>query len=284
MNKIDEIDSIDAILWSPIEDSKKKTNIDRAFDSLSWYIDMIKKYWRLWDKTPWEWWDNILKWFIRWKVYTIGAYSNVGKSKFSYNIVNHVIWLWKKVCFFSLEVDSWMVLQNLICNRMKIKAYDIDNLAAIREIIGKSYDKLEIYDNVYKLETMEEVVKDTKPDYVFIDFVQNIQISWGSKYEKMADIAIRIQQMAISNKATVFSLSQLSNSVGKDVSRWDSDFVSLKWAWELFASSDVIFLLSREYELLKLEIVKNKYWRVKDIFYFTPERETASFTLSKPPY
>jgi len=59
----------------------------------------------------------------------------------------------------------------------------------------------------------------------------------------MANCARGIQKMAITNKTTVFSISQLSNSVGKSVASGDTDFISLKGSGEFYASSDVIFVL-----------------------------------------
>ena len=52
----------------------------------------------------------------------------------------------------------------------------------------------------------------------------------------MSTIARDMQQLAIQFDVTVFSLSQLSNSAGKDVTRGDSSFIPLKGAGELYAS------------------------------------------------
>lgn len=262
-----------------IKQSYQDWYIDYAFKSMEWYIDLMNKYWRLWDETPRPKLTEIIKWFIRWKVYTIWAYSNIWKSKFAYNIVNHVIWLWKSVIFFSLEVDSWMVLQNLMCNKYWLQFSDFTSIDTSKLLAYEFYKNLKIYDNVYKLDQIEEVIQKFKPDYVFIDFIQNIQVNWWSKYEKMAEIAIKVQQMAIYNKTTIFSLSQLSNEMWKEVWRWIDDFLSLKWAWELFASSDVIMLLRREDDNLIMKIKKNKYWRINDEFWFEPDFSKWQFKL-----
>ena len=56
-------------------------------------------------------------------------------------------------------------------------------------------------------------------------------------------------------------MSQLSNTVWRDVSNGNTDFISLKWSWEYFASSDVIFILMRCDDEMIVKIAKNKYWR-----------------------
>jgi len=63
---------------------------------------------------------------------------------------------------------------------------------------------------------------------VFIDFVQNIQYEKGSEYERMSYIARKIQELAILNNITIISLSQLSNTIARDVTKGNTDFVALK--------------------------------------------------------
>ena len=272
-----DTNEIDKVLY---EKGIPDGSINKAIKNMKRSIDMMRVYWRLWEKSPWDKLDEKIKGIIKWKVYTIWAYSNTGKSKFSYHWVNHFLWLGKSVIFFSLEVDSGMVLQNLMCNKYELQFKDFTDTWAINNLIGRDYDNLKIYDTVYDLSRIEEIVKHYKPDYVFIDFIQNIQTTQGSNYEKLAKIAIAVQQLAITTWSTIFSLSQLSNNTAKNVGRWDTSFISLKGAGELFASSDVIFLLKREDEnILWLKIVKNKYWRVDDEFYFDVDFSRWQFKL-----
>ena len=90
------------------------------------------------------------------------------------------------------------------------------------------FEKLTLFDDIYNIDDIEQAVSLIKPDIVFIDFVQNINVFGASGYEAMATVAKKIQQMAIKNNATMFSLSQLSNSSAKDLSRGETDFVPLK--------------------------------------------------------
>lgn len=256
---------------------KHDWSFDRAVVSLNRYMDW-KRNWMLGISSPYPFIDKITSWIIRGKVYTIAGYSNTGKSKFSYNYVNHFLNQGKKVIFFSLEVDSGMVLWNLSCNRYEKNFNELQ----LEDVVASDFNNLMIYDTCYQIEDIIDVVWEHRPDIVFIDFVQNVQCQWSSEYERMSTIARDIQQLAIQYDTTVFSLSQLSNSAGRDVTRWSSDFIPLKWAWELYASSDVVFLLipigTTE---IWLNIIKNKYGRKEEWICFTTNFNKWTFVLQE---
>jgi hypothetical protein len=108
----------------------------------------------------------------------------------------------------------------------------------------------------------------------FIDFVQNIE-HWGQEYEKMTEIALRIQKLAILTWTTIISLSQVSNE-----SRFsEGNDMMPKGSWALFASSDVIFSLwGREWSKY-LTITKNKFWQAGINFDLLADYPTSSFSL-----
>lgn len=253
-------------------------SFDKAVLSLNRYMEW-KRDWMLGIASPYPYIDKMTSWIIRGKVYTIAWYSNTGKSKFSYNYVNHFLWVGKKVIFFSLEVDSGMVLWNLACNKYDKNFSELQ----LEDITGSDFDWLQIYDTCYNIWDIIEVTEREKPDIVFIDFVQNVQCQWSSEYERMSTIARDMQQMAIVYDVTVFSLSQLSNSAGRDATRGDSDFIPLKWAGELYASSDVIFLLHPDWNnSIQLSIIKNKYGKKENNIPFITNFSKWTFVI-KPP-
>ena len=256
-------------------------NISEAFESLVWYVERKKKYWMLGNKSRYPEIDKKTEGYIPWSVYTIWAYSNVGKSRFSYWEVNQALILWKKVCYFSLEEMKGIVLRNLICNRNTIRPKELFWDQELKDCFSDQFKNLYLYDSVFDIEGMERTIKRIQPDYVFIDFIQNVQTSQnGSAYEKMSSIAKQTQRIAIQNKCVLVQLSQVSNSIGKQLASGDTDFISLKGAGELFASSDVIFILYKwDMQEFYLHVAKNKYWQAKDNFCFIPEWETSTFTL-----
>ena len=253
---------------------KHDGSFDKAIVSLNRYMEW-KRNGMLGMPSPYPTIDKMTSGIIRGKVYTIAGYSNTGKSKFAYNYVNHFLNAGKKVVFFSLEVDSGMVLWNLCCNR-----YNKDfNALQLEDVVQSDFNNLYIYDTAYAMDDIINITEQIKPDIVFIDFVQNVQCQGSSEYECMSTIARDMQQLAIQFDVTVFSLSQLSNSAGKDVTRGDSSFIPLKGAGELYASSDVVFLLIPVGDQIALSIIKNKYGRKEEGIFFTTNFSKWTFVL-----
>ena len=150
--------------------------------------DLVKKNnWYLWIKWPFPQVDKYTRGFISWKVYTLVAFSNTWKSQFSYNFVCDFLRKWKSVSYFSLEVWKWFLFKDVLrCFYWKTDKemtyedyfYNLDD-----------FEKLKIYDSIYKLEEIKTIIKATRPDFAFIDFIQNIQSGW-SEYERMTKIAV----------------------------------------------------------------------------------------------
>lgn len=59
------------------------------------------------------------------------------------------------------------------------------------------------------------MTKKLKPDVVMIDFVQNVITEDRTEYERMTNVAVSIQNLAVSENVAIFDLSQVSNE-GKD--------------------------------------------------------------------
>jgi len=265
------------IIQAIIDDSKKKLPIDISFDKFNKMQATIIKNGKLWIDWPFEEIYKPTQWVVPWKVYTIWAFSNVGKSKFAYHHTQFFLSEWKSVLFVNLEVGEDMCLWNIICSREKCTYWDLIHWHKPKR---DYYKNLIIRDDLYKLDDIEKAILDISPDIVIIDFVQNIQ-SKGSDYERHSNIARTIQRCAITTNATIFSLSQLSNSVGSAVQSWNTDFVSLKWSWEYFASSDVIFIL-RKWDgdnEIEVKIQKNKFWRNWQEFTLWVDYQRSNFSV-----
>ena len=235
----------------------KNDELFKKFESMQ---QRLKTQWRLWFEWPCPELYNKCSGVIPWKVYTIGAYSNVWKSKFAYWHIAYFLKANKKVLVINLEVDAEHCLMNII---QAVENLNYKDMMDYRLTDDKKwfYDNLVITDDLYKLDDIVKKIEDEKADIVFIDFVQNIEWKWMWDYEKNATVAKTIQRTAIKTKSVIYSLSQLSNTVWRDVSNGNTDFISLKWSWEYFASSDVIFILMRCDDEMIVRIAKNKYWR-----------------------
>lgn len=216
-------------------------------------------HWMLWIDWPFAFYKKT-SWIVCWKVYTIWAFSNTGKSKLAYSHASWFLKKWYKVLFVSVEESEEDMFWNIV------SAYTWVDLNRLWEtqINEKDYENLVLSDTAKTTIQIDDLVKAHNPRIVFIDYAQWLQSKWSSIYEKQSNIAMWIQQIAIQNQCTVFSLSQLSNETIKEImNRWleNLDIVSLKWAWEYYAWSDVIMVLAREDWETKLQINKNKLWR-----------------------
>lgn len=262
-----------------IEDLMARWSCVMAQNKMERYQDqMAKNNWLLGMSSHYPEIDKFTSGIIPWKVYTIAWYSNVWKSRFAYWYINHFLDQGKSVLFFNLEVDKGMAFLNLCCNRYWVYSNQLKS----EQIDIMDYMKLIMFDDIYDLQEIEQTINLIKPDIVFIDFVQNINVFGATGYEAMATIARKIQQIAIQSNATIFSLSQLSNSSAKDLSRGEIDFVPLKWAWEFTASSDIIFVLRMVDGKLWLSIVKTKYaQKPKEEIEFICDFGKSRFTIDK---
>jgi hypothetical protein len=54
-------------------------------------------------------------------------------------------------------------------------------------------------------------VEQIKPDYLFIDFIQSIRHIGVNEYDRITNLAIDMQELAIKTNITIFSLSQVNN-------------------------------------------------------------------------
>ena len=258
---------------------KEKWDIRLADERRKRYTTQMKKFnWMLGYPSHIPELDKYTSWLIPWKVYTIAGWSNTGKSRFSYWYINHMLDIWKKVVFVSLEVDKWLLFQHLCCNRYNVYPKELtDEMIDIMD-----FSNLLIYDDIYNLYDIEELVMEEKPDLCVIDFVQNIQVPWTNGYEAMATAAKKIQEIAIKSNAIMLSLSQINNETAKELSRGNSSFVTLKGAWEFTASSDVILLLNMmDWEMI-VTVSKTKFaQKPEDPLVFKCDFGKSKFTFSR---
>ena len=258
---------------------KEKWDVRLADDRRKRYTNQMKEFnWLLGYPSHIPELDKYTSGLIPWKVYTIAGYSNTWKSRFSYGYINHFLSLGKKVVFFSLEVDKWLLFQHLCCN--KYNCYPKDLTDEMIDIMD--FSNLLIYDDTYSLFDIEEFIMQEKPDMCIIDFVQNIQVPWVGWYEAMAIVARKIQEIAIKSNTIMISLSQISNDTAKELSKGNTSFITLKWAGEFIASSDVVVLLHMMDWDLIATIAKTKFaQKPEDPLVFKPDFGRSKFTFSR---
>lgn len=234
--------------------TKQPKNIDSAIAKF-WELKTIfqSRWWKLGIESPFPVLDKYIWWIIEGKVYTIGAYANTGKSQFSYEFAQKLLSQWKKVGYFSLEVDSWMLFSYMVKARYKedYKSILMGNIWFKRS----DFENLYIYDNIRKFDQIRKTIELEKFDVVFIDYLQAISYPW-TWWEKTDNLMFDIQWTAIDNNCTVFLLSQVTND-----SKWKKDWweITLKWGGGIMSASDVVMTLAYDTWLLNLDIIKNKF-------------------------
>lgn len=269
-------------------DEKKASYISQSYKIKSLYDEMITELDRRRDrKQKWEilgysfWFpllDKYTDWLQRWTLMRLNAYSNIWKSKFSYQIVNEFLRQWAKVIYFSLEVWANQLIYNLMANFYKIPIQELYKMNFWDIDFEDLFEKnIEIVTDKYQLSEILGYTAMRKPDIIVIDFVQNIRTDWnGSEYERMTEVAIKLQQLAIKENIAVFDISQVSNEWAKV----ESDIIPSKWSGALVASADVWLLMKRdkiEEDRIQIKIAKNKFWWRKTMEYKI-DYETWIFT------
>ncbi len=213
--------------------------------------------------------EIIWGWVLPWTVTRITAYSNTGKSKLAYFLASNLLKQWKKTLFINLEVPKDTVLQNILASYSGKHLNDIirqHGTSAIWDYLNEYTDlPLTIVDNKWDWEAISSFIISNKPEVVFIDFIQNIEIDWSNVYEQMSKIAKRIQRLAIEQNIIIIDVSQMSNDGAKNYKI--GDMIPSKWGGELVASTDIGLVLTSNSErgdILNLYVAKNKFWRKED--------------------
>ncbi len=101
-------------------------------------------------------------------------------------------------------------------------------------------------DDIYSLNRIISYTRARKPDVIFIDFVQNIQTDRKDEYQAMTEVAVQLQQLAISEKIAIFDLSQVSQEQAGNFRIGGK--IPSKGSGALVASADVNLVMERDQE------------------------------------
>ncbi len=173
----------------------------------------------------------------------LGGYTSHGKSTLMSQIVADVCRDNTRVLIFSVEDSIEDKLIRLVANITSEPVRSILRGYANADKLTEAYQQIEswglhIYDNVYGLEEMDVKIKKHKlqggVDVVVIDFVQNIQAKGEGIYDRMSDVAIRLQQIAKRHNVCVLALSQISKND------------NLRGAQELESAADIVLWIDRD--------------------------------------
>lgn len=229
------------------------------------------KQWRLWFDSVFPEIDEKISWIQAWEIYSIVAFSNVGKTTLATYMMQYWIKQKKKCFYFMMDWSSWQVLDKIIMAYDNVSFNDIYNKEEKYKIDKRTFNKYAmIYEDIYKIEDIENIIMEWRPDIVFIDYVQLIQVDGKTNlFSRLEELSTRLKILWKQSWAPIFALSQVSNESNKEIQNGSNNPVLGKWWWDMFAASQAQFTLMRSAEVntLILRIEKNKSWPVWDMFY-----------------
>ena len=154
---------------------------------------------------------------------TIGARPAMGKTSFMLNILENQLKQNKKCILFTLDMSKEQIIRRLLCSNsevdsMKIKTGNMQDKDW--EKIAESVKEIEEWDllindkSCITIKEIEECIKEYKPDSVFIDYLQGVNIK-GKRDERYTQIEKFMQELkciADENNTVIFISSSLSRS------------------------------------------------------------------------
>jgi len=210
-------------------------------------------------------------------VSSLGARPSVGKTAMAVNIA--AANAGRKTLFFSLEMSSRMIYDKLVSGEMNIDyrecvSHNV-NIETVKCALAK-FDDLTVYDDIYDIETIAQIIRKVKPELVIIDYIQIVQTQENIEVprQRIDYISRIIKRTAKQTKAHIMCLSQTTRAAKEKPT-----MSALKESGGLEETSDYILLLHRPYVLDKsderykpedteLNIDKNKFGQTATLEYY----------------
>ncbi|MBQ8460028.1 AAA family ATPase [bacterium] len=147
-------------------------------------------------------------------IITVGGRPSMGKTSFALSICNYLLKEKHKVLYASLDYSKDEIEKRFIENKIKMRIEKKLSLLVNNAI--DFYDKsgLSILAQTnLDIEKLEEIIKETKPEFLFIDYVQLLKMPKAPNLTEATNLAIyEIKRIARENNLCVFLLSQLSRN------------------------------------------------------------------------
>lgn len=203
--------------------------------------------------------------FMRKELIVLGGFTGIGKSYVAGQILFNIARQKFHTAYFSLEISNAMVLSRLIGQQSGVKAIkvmtgNLDTLETDRKITAQTEvyeyeDYMDFYDNVYDYNELERSITRDKPDFVVIDFIQNIIVPGMDEYTRLSTVALRLQRLAKEMNCCILVLSQLSNAAGKNA---DDGNLEYKGSGSIATVCDLGFVILRDTDLGTIEMILKK--------------------------
>ena len=177
----------------------------------------------------------------------IGGRPSHGKTSLSLNMAWGLAKNKIATIFLSLEMSTEAIIERIMCIEFDIHGWrlrtgDINEIKKAIEVKEKFSSRLllspiEIFDDKGKtIESVEEVLKEMKPDALFIDYIQKISSRGRSKYESISDYVVRLQSLAIQYDCAIV----LNSQINRGGSGLDNATDFMKGSGEIEESADTL--------------------------------------------
>jgi replicative DNA helicase len=205
--------------------------------------------------------------FMAGELVVIASRPGIGKSAFALNIAYKMASQDRKVLFFTLDTSNnhllirlYSILTGIPVDKIRNKQLGNDDLKKI-----KSLKKVNALDNILPIDKarylfeITELIKDTSPDVVIIDYLQLIKTGdeYQLRYQELSDITAELKFLAKDLDIPIILLSQLSRDVEKKSDKKPS-LSDLQGSTDIEAIADKVILLSENAKTNTIEVIVAK--------------------------
>lgn len=266
-NMIDKMSKLCETLYSNNE------NKESTKEYLFSYIDnLYKKNIESSIKTGFRNIDNDILGFLSGQLITISAYTGIGKSILTSQLILNMLKQNKKIDLFSLEMGRGQIINKLVSNGCNIefnKIYKNELDDSEKEKITMyisdflSTKNLEIYDSIGEIENIISTIKRDKLknniDIVFIDLINRVSDNMSNhknRAEYLGELTRRLKLLALQLNIPIVITAQINRVIeGRQDKR--PTLADIKESGGIAEDSDLVIALYRNRELDRKEVREN---------------------------
>ena len=188
------------------------------------------------------------------ELWIVGGYTSAGKSFFLSQLLLNITKQNKKVLLFSLEMSTESIAARLWGNYSGLSPAKIEwgnlNLEestlknSSLEELKQDGENIYIVDDIYSIKGMIPIIESIKPDFVFIDYLQNLQAN-TDEYQKLTSASAQLQLLAKKYDCAFVCASQVSNEEQK-IGVNNTSIIGLKGSGAIAASADFVVWLEKK--------------------------------------
>lgn len=177
----------------------------------------------------------------------IGARPSHGKTSLSVNMAWGLAKNGVSTIFLSLEMSVESIIERIMCiefelHGWKLRTGEVEEIKKAKSFQDKFASRLlnapiEIFEDKGKtIQSVEEVLKNMKPEVLFIDYAQKISSKGMSKYDALSEYVVRLQSLAIEYDCAIILNSQINRGGSNQENA--TDF--MKGSGEIEESADTL--------------------------------------------